>query len=224
MPIVVLDNCLAPGDRGQGWGVWPKDARRMEARWKADATDHADAETHPRSLASHGVAGVRAFAGNGAGLRVSVHQIVMLAVYARFVGHGHRRENSVHRADQEELQANPLNGWLREVQIVVDDLDSCMAIALSLLTGSRESNCVALESLDRLTRHDELWLLAHPCPDRTLGHIYYEVVECFTDIGRLFDLVGGDVDAAGDSLPTTVVEDACEKVRELRSLNMNVVQ
>jgi len=129
----------------------------------------------------------------------------------------------VHRAEQEELQAHPLNRWLQEVQIVVDDLDSCTAIALSLLTGSRESNRVGLEALNRLTQHDELWLLAHPCPDRTLGQIYYEVVECFTDIGRLFDIVGGDVEAAGNSLPTTVVEDACEKLRELRSLNMNLV-
>jgi len=130
----------------------------------------------------------------------------------------------VQQAEQEELRAGPLARWLHEVQIVVDDLDSCRAIAQALLVGSPESNRVGLEALNRLTQHDELWLLAHPCPDRTLGQLYFEVVECFTDIGRLFDIVGGDVEAAGDSLPTTIVEDACEKVRELTSLNMNPVQ
>lgn len=126
-------------------------------------------------------------------------------------------------AEPEEPRAHLLSRWLQEVRIVVDDLDSCKAIALLLLTRSRESSRARLEALDRLTRHDELWLLTHPCPDRTLGQIYCEVVESFTDVGRLFDLVGSDVDAAGKNLLTSVVEDACEGLRELRSLNMNLV-
>ena len=130
----------------------------------------------------------------------------------------------MHRVQVEAVRAHPLTDWLHDVQIVVDDLDSCMAIALALLVGSPESNRVGLEELNRLTQHDELWLLGHPCPDRTLGQLYFEVMECFTDIGRMFEIVGGDVDAAGDSLPTMIVEDACEKVRELTSLNTNLVQ
>jgi hypothetical protein len=113
-----------------------------------------------------------------------------------------------------------MDDWILRAAYVVGDLMSCADLASDLLCGTPESNGSTLDALSGRTLQTELWLVTNPCPDGTQGRIFQEAAELLSDIGRLVEMFGGDVGAAGADSVAGMVDRACELVEQLKVLTM----
>jgi hypothetical protein len=117
-----------------------------------------------------------------------------------------------------QVDWDALSDWFRGTRDVVDDLNSCSVVVLSMMIGSPASNRRALRALDVLTRDAELWLLSHPCPEWRCGVYLSSIVEAFASLGLLLAEHGGDAVAADDGTLAGRVEHTCQMVQDLQSV------
>jgi len=94
--------------------------------------------------------------------------------------------------DGSSTQLSELWAWYEDASGVIADLDSCRVIVEAMQAGSEEANLTIAPGLDAITRHVELWLLSHPCPDHWNWQHMMAIVDGYKSMGACV------TDAAGD--------------------------
>jgi hypothetical protein len=116
-----------------------------------------------------------------------------------------------------------LDDWYDDASSTIENLDTCLSIIRSMLTGSPESNLRIAQSLSGLLLDAELWLLTHPCPDKWNGEYMLDVVGVFVEIGQEIVQADGDAMATPGDLGQEI-DVAVDLVANLRDLAHQVAQ
>jgi hypothetical protein len=105
--------------------------------------------------------------------------------------------------------------WYLGAGPLISGLDTCSTIVRSMPSGTADANLLAAEDLSAITHDNELWLLAHPCPEAWNETYLSNMNEMFVAIGELVITLGGSPpEAIADSL-TKAITDACAMAGDL---------
>lgn len=102
--------------------------------------------------------------------------------------------------------------WYLSADPLISGLDTCSEIVRLLSDGTAEANLLVAEALSAITYDNELWLLAHPCPEDWNRKYLSNINEMFIAIGELVVTVGGSTPRAVADALTRAVAEACTLV------------